>query len=57
MDVGEKRPAYFSTLLDVTCWPHLYIMLDDVGLSLSLLEIFIHHHAKLLASFKNKLYA
>ena len=38
------------TLLDATCWPHLSTMLDDVGLNLSLLKIFIQRRATLLAS-------
>ena len=37
------------TLLDATCWPRLNTMLDDVGLSLNLLKIFIQHRATLLA--------
>ena len=28
--------------MDATCWPRLNTMLDDVGLSLSLLKIFVH---------------
>ena len=39
-------------LLDAACWPRLNTMLDDVdnvGLSLSLLKMFVQHRATLLA--------
>ncbi len=39
----------YPTLLDATCWPRLNTMLDDVGLSLNLLKIFVKHCATLLA--------
>ena len=44
---------HHPTLLDATCWPCLnticWIMLEDVGLSLNLLKIFVQHRATLLA--------
>ena len=40
---------HHPTLLDATCWPCLNTMLDDVGLSLNLLNIFFQHRATLLA--------
>ena len=39
---------HHPTLLDATCWPRLNTMLD-VGLSLNLLKIFLHHRTTLLA--------
>ena len=33
---------------NATCWPRLNTMLDDVGLSLNLLKIFVQHHTTLL---------
>ena len=36
-------------LLDATCWPRLNTMLDDDGLSLNLLKIFVQHYATFLA--------
>ena len=36
---------HHPTLLDATCWPRLNTMLEDVGLILNLLKIFIQHCA------------
>ncbi len=43
-----KRSHHHPTLLDVTCWPRSNTM-EDVGLSLNLLKIFVQHRATLLA--------
>ncbi len=40
---------HHPTLLDATCWPRLNTMLDDVGLGVSLLKIFVQHRATFLA--------
>ena len=40
---------HHPTWLDATCWPCLNAILDDVGLSLNLVEIFVQHRATLLA--------
>ncbi len=39
---------HHPTLLNATCWPRLNTMLDDVGLSLNMLKIFVQHRATLL---------
>ncbi len=46
---ANKLVQHHPSLLDATCWPRLNTMLDDVGLSLNLLKIFVQHRATLLA--------
>ena len=36
-----------GTLLDATCWPR-WMILEDVGIGLNILKIFIQHSATLL---------